>query len=107
MGTRLYSDLSGLAKLIYLSEKNYLEAEGKKVTEEFSKIISDDKMVRIIRTFKHAFEHKVAFEYAKTCYHLGLLVESETVIQRLAKIVNLDWRTVYKLYYLLSFNSVK
>ena len=100
------SDLPKLSRLIVYSEKYYKSQKGRNASDELKKLdVFDEKQDRIIKTFKHAFSHKTAFEYAKTCYHLGQLNESKSVAKTLTGICNLDWRTVYKTYYLLGLIS--
>lgn len=99
----LVSELPELSRLIYESEMYYKDEQGHYAAE---RLMKDNRLskqcLRIINTFKHAFSHKVRFEYAKTCYHLGLIEESESAAKKLTKICSLDWRTVYKTYYLLA-----
>lgn len=91
-------DLPPIAKSIYREEISGQGALTRSGDEEYSSII---------KTFQFAPLHKISFEYAKTCYHLGSFEESERVAKALVGIVNLDWRVTYKTYHLLALLSAR
>ena len=74
---------------------------------DVNKNIGGEPYYQIIKTFRHAPEHKIYYEYAKTCYHTDNLSEARGVLEKLIKTLNLDWRTVYRSYYLLALISVE
>ena len=94
----------------YLNENlnfNYEELKYKKVSsktavQKLKKIIGNKPYYQIIRTFKHAPNDKISFEYAKSLYHEGLTEKTQEITEHLIEKVTLDWRTVYKSYYLLA-----
>jgi hypothetical protein len=99
----LVSELPELSRLIYDSQVYYKTEQGHRAFERLMKVDRiSGQCLEIISTLKHAFSHKLRFEYAKTCYHLELTTESESAAKELTKICNLDWRTVYRTYYLLA-----
>lgn len=99
--------LSSLSRLIYESAVYFRENRREKVSNEIAKKLRNKNLYSIIQTFKHAPQHKITFEYAKTCYHKGLLEKAEDAAAKLIKTGNLDWRTVYKTYYLLAMINFK
>jgi len=94
--------LTKIPLLIYQSELNYKKLSGKLATQKLKKIIGSESYYQIINTFKHAPKDKISFEYSKSLYHEGLTEKTEEIIENLIKKVNLDWRTVYKSYYILA-----
>ncbi len=102
-GDKQLADLSDESRLVVTSQKEYSVQKGttawQKLSDDF--YLSDDEM-GIVSTLKHAFDQKVAFEYAKACYEEKKLEESIRVLKDLITICNLDWRTVYRTYFLLA-----
>ena len=94
--------LTEIPLLMYQSELKYKESSGKLAAQKLKKIIGNKPYYQIISTFKHAPNDKISFEYAKSLYHEGLTEKTQERIKNLIEKVNLDWRTVYKSYYLLA-----
>ena len=94
--------LTKIPLLIYQSELKYKESSSKLATQKLKKNIENKPYYQIISTFKHAPKDKICFEYAKSLYHKGLTDKSQEIIEKLIEKINLDWRTVYKSYYLLA-----
>lgn len=88
--------------LIHQSELKYKKISSKIAGKKLKKIIGNKPYYQIICTFKHAPDDKISFEYAKSLYHNGLTERAQEIIENLIEKVNLDWRTVYKSYYLLA-----
>ena len=95
-------NLPNICKLIIDSEYYYQEDRGIYAAKKLATLIQNSDILRIIFTFKHAFNQKISFEYAKSCYHIKAYDISKSVANELIRTVNLDWRTVYKTYYLLA-----
>lgn len=102
LGESSLRDISEIPKLIYYSEIRYKEKIGRSAATKLQKKIRDKAIYDIIRTFKHAPAQKIAFEFAKTCFHQGLIQKSLDVATKLINTVNLDWRMVYSTYHLLA-----
>jgi len=96
------SKLEKIPSLIYQSELKYKELSGKRSAQKLRKIIGKKEFYQSITTFKHAPKDKITFEYAKSLYHKGSKDKSLIILEKLIQKVNLDWRTVYKSYYLLA-----
>ena len=94
--------LGKIPLLMYQSELKYRELSGKQATQKLKKIMEKKPYYQTICTFKHAPNDKITFEYAKSLYHEGLKDKAQVIIENLIQKVNLDWRTVYKSYYLLA-----
>ena len=94
--------LSGLPRLIYLSELRYAEKDGENASAVLAEKIGQEAYFQIVRTFKHAPRDKVSYEYAKTCFHEGRYGTAQEVAKKLVATCNLDWRTVFRTYYLLA-----
>lgn len=94
--------LTKIPLLIHQSELKYKESSSKLATQKLKKNIGNRPYYQIISTFKHAPKDKICFEYAKSLYHKGLTDKSQEIIEKLIEKINLDWRTVYKSYYLLA-----
>lgn len=94
--------LTKIPLLVYQSELKYKKVSSKTAVQKLKKIIGNKPYYQIIRTFKHAPNDKISFEYAKSLYHEGLTDKTQKIIENLIEKVNLDWRTVYKSYYLLA-----
>ncbi|OGD63362.1 hypothetical protein A2160_02665 [Candidatus Beckwithbacteria bacterium RBG_13_42_9] len=92
---------------VYESEAYFSQKIGKLAAKKIEKEFAKKKYYSIIKTFKHAPNDKISFEYAKTCYYKGLLKRSEQAAKSIIKTINLDWRTVYKVYYLLALISLR
>lgn len=88
--------------LIYQSELKYKESRGQKASRKLKNAIGNKSYYEIILTFKHAPNDKIAYEYAKSLYHKGLKEESMMILKKLIEKINLDWRTVYRTYFLLA-----
>ncbi len=99
--------LTEIPLLMYQSELKYKESLGKLAAQKLKKIIGNEPYYQIISTFKHAPNDKISFEYAKSLYHEGLTDKTQERIENLIEKVNLDWRTVYKSYYLLAKLNLK
>jgi SAM-dependent methyltransferase len=94
--------LSGIPNLIYQSECHYTEDYGKKASVILAEKIGKEPYYPIIKTFRHAPKHKIAYEFAKTCFHDGKYEKAREILETLITICNLDWRTVFRTYYLLA-----
>lgn len=94
--------LLGLPRLVYLSELHYTEINGKEAFAILDEKIGQQAYYQIIITFRHAPRDKISYEYAKTCYHEGHHKIAEEVLEKLITRCNLDWRTVFRTYYLLA-----
>lgn len=102
IGKSSKNQLSPIPYLIYDSELHYKEKRGEMAAIKLKKLIGNESYYDIIKTFKHAPKQKIPFETAKTYYHKGLLDKALHISNKLTNIINLDWRTVYKTYYLLA-----
>ena len=89
-------------RLIYDSELHYTESIGGKAKKNLEEKIGTNKYYEITQTFKHSPKQKISFEYAKTCYHVGNSKQALKVAQELINTINLDWRTVFRTYYLIA-----
>jgi len=94
--------LDGIPRLIYDSELFYKESKGEKAKKSLEEKIGINKYYEITQTFKHSPKQKISFEYAKTCYHVGNSKQALKVAQELINTINLDWRTVFRAYYLIA-----
>ena len=94
--------LSGLPRLIYLSELHYTEKDGEDASAALADRMGQEPYFQIARTFKHAPRDKVSYEYAKTCFHEGRYTIAQEIAEKLIATCNLDWRTVFRTYYLLA-----
>ena len=100
--------LGKIPLLIYQSQLKYKLLTGKNAARKLKNIVGVSKSQHdIISTFKHAPEDKIAFECAKSFYHEGFIEKAEMIIEELIKKLNLDWRTVYKSYFLLAKINMK
>ena len=102
IGKLRIKDLPKIPKLIYQSEYHFNKKSGLKAKERLQVLIRKKKFFPLLMTFKHSPTHKIPFEYAKTCYHNDKLDAAKKVLKKLIFTTNLDWRTVYKSYYLLA-----
>ncbi|MFN8670604.1 MAG: class I SAM-dependent methyltransferase [Candidatus Sericytochromatia bacterium] len=102
-----YENMSHICRLIYDSQKFFESDKGKNALLELEKKLKNENFYYLIKTFKYAIYDKICFEYAKTCYHIKLLDESEAALNKIIKIFPLDWRIVYKSYYLLALINKK
>jgi len=95
--------LGKIPLLIYKSQLRYRELIGENAAHKLKNMSGISELeYDIISTFKHAPEDKIAFECAKSFYHEGFIEKAEMIIEELIKKVNLEWRTVYKSYFLLA-----
>jgi len=94
--------LSGLPRLVYLSELYYTEKRGEEAFAILAEKMGQEAYYQIIRTFRHAPKDKVSYEYAKTSFHEGRYEAAQEVLEKLIATCNLDWRTVFRTYYLLA-----
>jgi SAM-dependent methyltransferase len=94
--------LPELSSLIYLSECCWMEKRGVYASKKLFNKLGKKPYYHIIKTFRHAPRHKIVYEYAKTCFHAGHYDMAESVSNELITICNLDWRTVFRTYYLLA-----
>jgi hypothetical protein len=94
--------LSGLPHLVYLSELYYTEKRGEEAFAILIEKMGQETYYQIIKTFRHAPKDKVSYEYAKTCFHEGQYETSQEILEKLIATCNLDWRTVFRSYYLLA-----
>jgi len=102
-GRRPLDALDDAARLVVTSQCEYSTADGRTAWQRLSNDfdLTKDELA-ILATLKHAFHQKVAFEYAKTCYRQEKADECARVLHDLIRICNLDWRTVYRSYFLLA-----
>ena len=102
IGESSIDQLDGIPRLIYDSELHYTESIGGKAKKNLEEKIGTNKYYEITQTFKHSPKQKISFEYAKTCYHVGNSKQALKVAQELINTINLDWRTVFRTYYLIA-----
>ncbi|GEM_PF-1350058 len=101
-GRASLKSLPALSRCICESQAAFYSRKGERAQKKFLRLFSDKPYFFIVQTFKHAPEQKIAFEAAKTFFHKGLPEQSRAILEPLVKTVNLDWRTVYRSYHLLS-----
>ena len=96
------SELPELANLIYLSEFYYTEQMGIEASDALFRKIGSEVYYRTVITFRHAPRHKIAYEFAKACFHDRQYEKAREILEGLITVCNLDWRTVFRSYYLLA-----
>lgn len=96
------NELETIPRLMYDSEIYYTKSKGINAMKNLQSRIGKRPYYALIQTFKHSPSHKISFEYAKTCYHVGNNDESLRILEQLIRIPNLDWRVVFMTYYLLA-----
>lgn len=79
-----------------------LEKKGVDAFVRLENSIEDHKVFNLLKTLKYAPKNKIPFEYAKSCFHQARIDKALEIAHELITICNLDWRIVYKTYYLLA-----
>lgn len=99
-GVKKIDELRYRERLIWDASFIYKENANKGAQHELQNEFGNEKYWPLLRTFKHAPQDKIRYEYAKACFHAG---HEQIVAQELSillETLNLDWRTTYKSYYL-------
>ena len=95
------------AKLICETQIKLLKKDDSDKQKEYKEYFSSKLYYPVLQTIKYAPNHKIPFEYAKTCFMDGDVAEAKKILEGLCGVVNLDWRVVYKTYHLLSLIALK
>jgi len=101
-GRRLLADLPPRPRCICESQVNFFSNEDDLIQKEFMREFFGKPYYFILEAFKYAPYEKIAFELAKARFYGGYLSEALEITNSLVKTVNLDWRTTYRSYHLLS-----
>ncbi|MBU1196081.1 MAG: DUF1698 domain-containing protein [Proteobacteria bacterium] len=103
VGKKQINELADISRWVVVSQEQYSTPEGDVAWKQLGgeTDLSIDELC-IIATLKHAFEQKVAFEYAKALYQKECIEDCLSILKKLITVCNLDWRTVYRTYFLLS-----
>lgn len=101
---RTLESLPSKARLICVSQ---IKKDSPEKQKKYHDCFSTETYFPVLETLKYSPDHKVPFEFAKTSFMEGEFTGAREVLENLCKVVNLDWRIVYKTYHLLTLIALK